>query len=404
MLLAISWRNVWRNRGRSLVVIGSIVVGIWVIVFLQGFMNSFVVGYIDAVIKNEISHIQIHQPDFKTDYDVQFVIPNGLDVVAKAKEDPRVRAISPRTLTNGMVASSRKASGVRIMGIDPAMEASVTRHDSLVVDGQYFDGIKRHPAVIGKKLADELGVKIRSKIVLTFQDADRNITAGAFRVAGIVETSAININEGIVFVTRDDLNDLLGLPEAVHEIAVYLETPEEENAMIDTLNGENPGLLVESWRKIAPELELFMTMTESFLWVFLGIIMFALALGIINSMLMAVLERFKELGMLMAVGMNKTRVYLMIVFETIFLSVVGGPVGIFLGYMTMEGLGRTGIDLTNYSEALKQYGYDTILYPFLDSGTYYTIAVAVIVTAFVGALYPAYKAIKLSPVEALHKI
>ena len=139
-------------------------------------------------------------------------------------------------------------------------------------------------------------------------------------------------------------------------------------------------------------------------WVLLFIIMIGLAFGIINSMLMAVLERFKELGMLMAVGMNKVRVFTMIVIETVFLSIVGGPLGLIGGYITINLLAKTGIDLSNYSAALKEYGYSSVLYPFVEPSAYLQIAIGVVITALLAALYPAYKAVKLKPIEALHKI
>ena len=132
--------------------------------------------------------------------------------------------------------------------------------------------------------------------------------------------------------------------------------------------------------------------------------MSALAFGIVNTMLMAVLERVRELGMLMALGMRRTKVFTMIMVETIYLSTVGGPVGLLVGYLTITYLGQAGIDLTDYSEGLEAIGYESILYPILQPGDYIQIVVGVILTAFLASLYPAWKAIKLKPIDALHTI
>ncbi len=404
MLVLISWRNIWRNRTRSLVVIGSLVVGIWALIFMLGFMNSFIIGYINGAIKNEISHIQIHHPDFKTDFDIKYVIPQGEKLADSVLQNEKVQGVSPRTIVNGMVSSARKAIGIKIYGVDPTMEREVTHHDSLIVEGAYFQGIKRNPMVISKTLAEDLGIKLRSKLILTFQDVNQEITAGAVRVAGIIDTSSPTLNKGTVFVRRSDLNRLANIPNGVHEIAIFLQTPDDEAEILNALLLNLSDLMVESWRTIAPELELFLSMMDSFLWVFLGIIMIALAFGIINSMLMAVLERIKELGMLMAVGMNKTRVFSMIVLETLFLCAVGGPLGLLSGYFTVELFAKIGIDLSAYSEALKEFGYDSVLYPFVEPSAYLQIALGAVLTAFLAALYPAYNAIKLNPAEALHKI
>ncbi|WP_186754314.1 ABC transporter permease [Echinicola salinicaeni] len=404
MLIKIAWRNVWRNKGRSLVVIGSIVVGIWALLFMLGFMNGFTVSYINGAIEHEISHIQIHHPKFKQDYDIAYSIPNGLSLKEALSSDPKVAAISPRSFANGMISSTRKANGVRIYGIIPELEKHVTHHDSLLTAGTYFESKQRNPVIIGNELAEELKVDINSKIVLTFQDEDNNLVAGAFRIAGLIETSSPSINKFTAYVKMEDFNRIAGIGQNIHEIALFLSSPNDEAPLMDKLKKEHPDLLIESWRTIAPELELFLSMTDSFLWVLFGIIMIALIFGIINTMLMAVLERYRELGMLMAIGMNKWRVYMMIVIETVFLSLVGGPLGIIIGLATMNWLGIHGIDLSAYSEGLKAYGYDSILYPSIENNIYIFVTIGVIITALIGALYPAYKAIQLNPTKALHTV
>ncbi|MBT8223725.1 MAG: FtsX-like permease family protein [Eudoraea sp.] len=404
MLATIAWRNVWRSRGRSLVVIGSIVVGIWALIFMLGFMNGFMISYINGAIKHEISHLQIHETDFKKDLNIDLVIPHGMDLAGSLASDPRIRAVSPRSITSGMISSPRKSSGVKIYGIIPESERAVTHHDSLITEGSYFKSNLKNPILIGKELANTLKVKLNSKVVLTFQDRENNLVAGAFRIAGMLETTAPVINKATAYIRMEDLTRIAGLEEGVHEIALFLENPESETALLTDLRSAHPDLLVESWREIAPELELFLSMTDSFLWVLIGIIMIALIFGIINTMLMAVLERYRELGMLMAIGMNKWRIFMMIVIETIFLALVGGPVGILLGLLTMYGLGVEGIDLSAYSEGLREYGYSSILYPYIENNTYGYVAAGVIITALLGALYPAYKAVRLNPTDALHTV
>jgi putative ABC transport system permease protein len=404
MLMTIAWRNVWRSRGRSLVVISSIIVGIWALIFMLGFMNGFTISYINGAIEHEVSHIQIHEPEFKQDYDIRYTIPDGLAIADSLAGDRRIKAISPRSIANGMISSPRKASGVKIYGIIPDMEGKVTHHDSLLTDGTYFKSDLRNPVVIGQELAEELKVSLNSKVVLTFQDEENNLVAGAFRVSGMLETTSPMINKATAYIKMEDLNRIAGIGDGVHEIAIFLENPETEDAVLSDIRSAYPGLLIESWRSIAPELELFLSMTDSFLWVLIGIIMIALIFGIINTMLMAVLERYRELGMLMAIGMNKWRVFMMIVIETVFLSLVGGPLGILFGLLTMHFLGIQGIDLSAYSEGLREYGYSSILYPYIENSTYIYVSVMVIITALLGALYPAYKAIKLNPTEALHTV
>jgi len=223
MILKIAWKNVWRSKGRSLVVMGSIVVGIWALIFGSGFMNGFMESYMAEVINHDVSNMQVHHPDFKKDYDVKLFIPNGDKKAEEIRSWPGVKAVTTRIIINGMISSSRKGSGVQIRGIDVEKEAEVTRLDSLVEEGAYFEGISRNPIIIGEKLADELKVKLRSKVVLTFNDANTDLTAAAFRVVGIVKSTSVKINETYAFVRKEDLYKLLGNGKNIHEIAVVTE-------------------------------------------------------------------------------------------------------------------------------------------------------------------------------------
>lgn len=404
MLIKIAWRNVWRSRGRSFVVMGSIVVGIWALIFGTGFMNGFLVGYMANVIDNDISNVQIHHPEFKTDYDVSYYIAGGASKAEELRSFDGVKGVTTRMIVNGMIASPKKAGGVQIRGIEVDNEAKVTHLDSMISEGTYFEGIKKNPIIIGSKLAETLKVKLRSKVVLTFNNAEGDITAAAFRVVGIASSSSVSISQGYAFVRQQDLDKILGMNGNIHEIAVITDPLIDEALIVDEYKSKYSEDLAESWKEIAPELAYMEEMYSSMLYVLMGIIMVALVFGIVNTMLMAVLERFRELGMLMAVGMTKVRVFFMVMLETLYLGIIGSPIGLFLGWLTIFYYSRKGVDMSNYSEGLESFGYSSILYPYVQPDAYIQIAIAVMVTAFIGAMYPAWKAVRLKPVEALHSI
>lgn len=404
MIASIAWRNVWRNKGRSLVVIGAMIVGIWSLAFGSGFMQSFLTGYIQSSIKHETSSGQVHHPGFQKDYDINFFIRDPKKLIDAIKSNSAVTSVTSRSIVNGMISSTRQATGVKIIGVEPATEASVTELNSLIHEGEYFEGISRNPVLIGDKLAEKLKVGVKAKVVLTFQDKEGNITAARFRVAGILKATSVSISESTVYVLKDDLNRLLQLDDNVHEIAYVTSTDADDDAIAHDLQSRFPEDKIESWRELSPILVFMEQWMASILKLLILIIMSALAFGIVNTMLMAVLERVRELGMLMALGMRRTKVFTMIMVETIYLSTVGGPVGLLVGYLTITYLGQAGIDLTDYSEGLEAIGYESILYPILQPGDYIQIVVGVILTAFLASLYPAWKAIKLKPIDALHTI
>jgi len=380
------------------------VVGIWSLTFGGAFMNSFLLSYIQTAIRHEVSNGQIHHPEFTQDFDIKFTIDKPQRIVSFLKENENVVAVARRRVVNGMIASTRQATGVKIVGVEPNEEARVTELDSLVAEGAYFEGISRNPVLLGKRLSEKLKVNVRSKVVLTFQDIDGNITAGSFRVAGILDASSTVIDEGSAFVVREDLNRLLGIEDGVHEIAYTTAPGTEDDLLAAEIQAAFPGEMVRSWRELAPLLLFMEQWMGAVLQVLILIIMLALAFGIINTMLMAVLERVREVGVMIALGTRRSRVFLMIMIETLLLSTVGGPFGLLAGYATISWLGSRGIDLSDYSEGLKSIGYESVLYPQLFLSDYLTIVAGVLITAFLASLYPAWKAIRMQPVEAIRGV
>ena len=223
MIFSVSWRNVWRNKVRSLVVISAIAIGIFAGVWATAFMTGMMNQRIQKVINTELSNIQIHNPDFRKTSEFSNFIPDANKYVQEIKTIPQVKGVSNRIVIQSMVASAETASGVIITGINTEDEPSVTNIHEKIIDGAYFEGIKRNPVLIGKKLAEKLNVKVRSKIVITVQDLDNDITSGAFRVAGIFSTNNNMFDESHIFVRYADLAALTRLPEnAGHEIAISL--------------------------------------------------------------------------------------------------------------------------------------------------------------------------------------
>ncbi len=383
---------------------GAMILGVWALAFGGSFFRSFLVSYVQEAIRYETSNGQIHHAEFQTDHNVRYTIPEPEAIMDALRANRHITAATARSIVNGMISSARQATGVRIIGVDPENESRVTNIDALLDTGAYLPEGTNNPVLIGAKLAEKLRVHARSRVVLTFQDINGNITAGRFRVAGILDANSITLNESSAFVRKEDLNRLVGVDGAVHEIAYTTAEGTDDEALARQLQGQFPALDIQSWKTLAPALVFMEQWMGSVLAMLIVIIMAALAFGIVNTMLMAVLERVRELGVLMALGMKRSRVFLMIMLETIFLSLAGGPLGLLAGYITTSWLGTTGIDLTDYSEGLEAIGYSSILYPTLAFEDYMQIVTGVVITAFLASLYPAWKAIRYDPVEAIHTI
>lgn len=405
MLTRISWRNVWRNKVRSLILVSSIAMGIWAGIFMLSFSWGMSIQYVNMGIKGQVSHIQLHHPLFKEDRKINFTIPGAPAILDEINALETVKAATGRVIVGGMVSSPTAGAGANVTGIDPDQENKVTGIGDNIIEGEYFDSGKHNQILIGEKLAQKLKVKLRNKIVLTVQDTDGNITAGAFRISGIYRTSNSSLDELNVYVRDTDISRLLGLDaDQIQEIAVLLQDNTDLAATYEGLQSKYPGLLVEDWKTLAPELRIVIDSFSQTMYLFMSIILLALTFGIINTMLMAVLERIHELGILMAIGMNKLSVFLMIMLETLYLAIIGGICGLLLAYGSIQLLSNTGIDLSAFATGLSSYGMDTMVYPAFPDKQFLEIFIMIFIAAILSAIYPAYKALKLNPVQAIRKI
>jgi putative ABC transport system permease protein len=404
MLFKIAWRNIWRNRTRSLVVIAAVAVGLFAGMFMMAFFGGLAKQEIDSTIETQLSHIQIHNPAFPDDKMAVYTIQNGPAIIDDLKKNINVKAVSGRLITTGMVSSPTTASGVEIHGIVPGDEKAVSSIYRDIIEGAYFTGTGRNEIVVGRKLADKLGVKLHNKIVLTFQTKNGDLTAGSFRITGIFRSRNSLFDETTVFTNFADLARLLGTGNGIHEIAIILKDGEKAGSVANVLKKEYPSLLVQTWKELSPEMAMLTGLMDQIMYFIIGIILLALMFGIINTMLMAVLERQREFGMLMAIGMNKPRVFFMILLETVLLTCAGIPAGILFTIGSVGYLARQGIDLSAFSQALSQFGFSNIIYPDLQQSMFVPVTLMTAFTAIISAIYPAIKALRFKPAEAIHKI
>jgi len=405
MILSLSWRNIWRNKVRSLVIIMAITIGIFAGVFSWAFYRGMVNQRVQAAIATESSHIQVHARNYMINPEQKNTLKGADSIASVIRKMEGVKEVSGRILVNAMIASAETGTGIILVGIDPGVERQVTQTHLGLTGGDYFTGNSKSPIVIGEKLADKLSVRLKSRVVLTLQTTDGSLTTGLFRVSGIYKTSNSSFDEMRVFVRAEDASKLINLkPGVAHELAVLLENNDAEllNRISAKLKAGFPALDVATWRDIMPEVSIVEESMDIMMGVFMGVILAALISGIINTMLMAVLERVKELGMLMAVGMNKRRVFRMILSETVLLTLTGGLLGIAAGYFITLLFARQGIDLSRWAEAYEKLGYDTVVYPVIEPDIALKVVAMVVATGIIAAIYPAMKAIRLNPAEALH--
>lgn len=403
-LLKISWRNVWRNKARSIVIILAVGFGLWGGVFATALINGVLNQQFDSSIKNDVSHIQIHNPEYIVDRETSMIVKNSLDIIDFLLGQEQVAAYSARTRANGMLATASMTSGVELFGIDIENENNTTSLKNNIVDGDYFASDFRNPILIGERLSEKLNIDVGNRIVITFQDLTNEIVSASFRVNGIYRTSNTSNDERNVFLRQSDIEELLGEEFIINEIAILLNDIEEVDAFRDNLQAQFPENEIRTWYEISPELSFMTEFSGIAMMILLIIIMFAMAFGILNTMLMTIFERTRELGVLMSVGMSKGRVFSMIILETTLLVVTGSIFGSIIGSLSVYFTSGSGVNISRFGgDALSDFGFDTIIYPTLDNLFFVNLAFLVLVTSVLAAIYPAYKALKLNPAEAVRK-
>lgn len=405
MLLKIAWRNIWRNPLRSMVIILSISIGLWAGGFILAFVGGMMNEQVASAISRQLSHIQIHHSRFKQEEDIKNIIPNSKNLAAEIRQYPNVTIVSGRMRVNAMASTAHGSAGVLMLGVDPHSEALTTGLRSHLHEGKYFDSTFRNEVIIGKKLQEKLQVSVGQKVVFTFQNSKEELTAAAFRISAIFLGNNSYAEEGTVYVNINELAPMASLPDqSVHEIAILLADNDQLETVADSIRQSHRTLLVETWKQLSPELRLVIDSFNEYMTIIMGIILLTLVFGIVNTMLMAVLERQRELGVLMAVGMNHRKVFFMIIYETTLMTITACVIGLPITWATIAYFGKHGIDLSLWSKGLAMYGIKTMVYPSLELIYYFKIAGMAVVASLLSAVYPARKSLQLNPVDAIRKI
>jgi ABC-type lipoprotein release transport system permease subunit len=400
--LILAWRNLWRNPGRTAALIAAIAIGLWAGVMTVGLVNGMYEQRIDYVIRSDLGHLQIHHPDFLAERDLELGLPEVGKVKHYLEGADGVEGFSERTYADGMFRSARNSSGVRIHGIVPETETKVTNLGEMVVAGVMPDPAApvRNPMLLGQVLAEEHGVDLGHRVVLTFEDLSGEILSASFTVTGFYKSRSKDMDKMNLYVLSEDLRRLLGREDLAHEVVVRLEDPATTISFTGVMQAQFPDLSVQSWDQLSPEIKMMIDYGGVSLVLIMVIIMLALSFGILNTMLMSLFERKREFGMLISIGMSRSRVFWMMMSESVVLTLVGSAIGMGLAFLAISYYSVHGLSLAAFAEGLAKIGWDSLVFPFVTIGDFATISVIVIGMTLLSSLYPALKAFRIHPLEA----
>jgi ABC-type lipoprotein release transport system permease subunit len=416
-LLRLAWRNLWRNPQRTLIAMAAIGFGYAMLLFVACLMAGLRQQMIESGTGFIISDVEVHAPGYYPERPIDQTLggPDGTNVsalVAAIAANSRVQAASLRVYGYGLVSATRQSAGVQLLGVIPDQEPKITVLQTQMVKGSYLTGPMPKSVVMGDKLATTIGVEVGSEIVLLAQAADGSTGNDLYTVAGLFHTGLDAMDRDLVLMPLASLQELLRLPPGeIHEIGIKLHDDDitaasAVAAALEAQLSKTFPVRVQGWPELAPELADYVQFNHRVTFILFFIFFLLAVMGIANTMLMAIIERTRELGMLMAVGMRPVQVVGLIVAEAASLAGASLVLGAVLGVPLLWYLQVHGLNLAGNRGAVSLGGVvvGPLWHGQQDYKAYAQAALGLAVVALVSALYPALRAARFRPTEALRKV
>jgi ABC-type lipoprotein release transport system permease subunit len=404
ILLRLAWRNLWRNHRRTAIMLMAVVLGAWAMIFMTALMR----GMVTEVVKDGISalpgHVQVHHPDFSDDPSIANLIPRSDADLQRRFGDADFVQWATRVRVPAVITSEYDSRGVTLLGIDPQQERGLTFVDYDSVDGRFLESTDDPGIVIGAKLARTLNTELGKRIVVMSQDPDNDIADRGFRIVGIFHANVTAFEEAFVFAGKSTVQELLRIGDRVSEVVVLGEDYRDvEPVYAKTLALVDGDVKVERWNELDPYLGSMLGVMDGFVLVWIVVIFLALSFGLVNTLVMAVFERVREIGLMLALGMRPINILGQIVIESLMLLALGLAIGTALSWATVQPI-KDGIDISIVGEGLDMWGMSSTLYPELLLSDVILANVVVLILGFLASLSPAWRASHYEPIEAITKV
>jgi ABC-type lipoprotein release transport system permease subunit len=371
---------------------------------VDAFYRGFIIEMFNNQIKQHISHVQIHKDGFEKEKNVKKIIPDYQNIEKVLSSAKNVKYYSKRTLVYGLISSANSSAGIALIGVEPDKEKNITNINEQIIKGKYFSG-KPNEIVIGKKAAEKLEVELGDKVVAIASDVDGNVSNELFRVVGIFKSVGENFDQSNAYIPLKTAQNMLGLGNDFHEFAIITnDTKFIVNAKKELVSKIKGDYEILSFQDLMPMMMYYLEMYDQMIWIYYAIFGLAVLFGVVNTMLMSVFERINEFGVLLSIGMKRMKLFNMVILEALVLGVCGTGIGVVLGFLGYIPMAVYGVDLSIYSEGLSSFGMASIVYPKLELAVFLNNILIMPFITVLGAIYPARKALKLQPTDAMRYV
>jgi ABC-type lipoprotein release transport system permease subunit len=404
VLARLAWRNLWRNHRRTLIMLAAITLGVWAMIFMTALMRGMVSQMVTDGISALPGHVQVHHPDYRDDPSIANLIPISDTELSARFENAGFVKWASRVRVPAVITSEYESRGLTLLGIDPDSERDLTFVDYDAVEGRFLSSSDESGVVIGKKLASTLNTEIGKRIVLMSQDPDNDIADRGFRVVGLFEANMQSFEENFLFAGKATVQKMLRIGDQVSELVVlgddYRDVDSEFEKVSQLVDGN---VEVKRWFELDPYLGTMLGVMDGFVLVWIVVVFLALSFGLVNTLVMAVFERVREIGLMLALGMKPINILGQIVVESLLLLAIGLAMGSALAWATVQPI-KDGIDVSIVGEGMDMFGMSSVLYPELLLSDVVLANVVVLVLGFLASLSPAWRASRYEPIEAITKV
>lgn len=401
IFLKIAWRNILRNKYRSLITIAAVAIGFASLIFIRAFVDGahrqMIENYTDLV----SSHIQIHKQGFQANMGLQRSIDNPDEISKALAANPRIISFSQRIKEYSLISSAEHSSGILLIGVQPQKEKEISKLYKRIRQGEFISSDNQ--IVVGKDLARLLNVSLGDKAVVVAQASDGSLASAAYRICGLLDTGAEEIDKGLAIISLNAAQELFVLGNRVSEFAVRADSIDGVEAISASIKNSlaAKGMEVLTWKEISPILLQWVEFDVAFINIILLVVLLVVAAGILNTLLMGILERTREFGIMLALGTKRIQILAMVGLESLILGIIGIFIGYAAGASASLYFGINGINLSAFSTALEDYYTGSIVYTCMSSGYLISYGLVVLLTSLIVSVYPAWRAANLKPVDAI---
>ncbi len=404
MTLRLAWRNLFRNKRRTFIAGMAIGIGLAAMIFVDALWEGMEENMIRTVTATFTGEAQIHAEGFRETHEVERTIKHQERVIAGLKNEPLVERFTLRAMSPGMISSPANFNAVLLVGVKPETEREISRIDEAIVKGTFFTGDDPQNLLVGSKLAELLDVDVGDRVVITVAQAETgDLSQEMFRISGIYRFNTDEMDRGMAFVQLEKAQKMLNIDNAVHEIAIDFTNREfardEQNPFWAKYSeGGNEAL---GWPGLFPQLKAMFEWSQYTILI-ISVILFAIiALGILNTLFMALYERMFEFGVLRAIGTRPFGIWKMIVSEAGSLAILSIGLGMVLGFVVTSVFARIGIDYRGIE--MGGMTVQDLIYPVLYVRQFIVYPLWVLLFTIIVGIYPATYAARLNPADAMRR-